>query len=358
MNVQEQHIEINISSQKIRSNYYRKFLDSEIDWIMNKQVDRFIKDRIKADQDSLGFDATEIDMEALRTLVVLDRQLRTFKIEDDAVRSELPGNFSYRVDIFCNTTDQCDSHYTTDNKVTTTNLYLYSFPVTETVKADAPYYQALRFVLGNVDILNVTGLTGLAQKSELFTVRDYTLGKLWQYTNDSLQSNPEASIDFYWEEFGNIRKPGNIIVVCKTQQTVSNKIYIDGTSTDAVETIITKDLYTPSNNGKLYPARVVKGFLRSSIRSSTFAGTRSNSPIAALSGNQIKVYHDKKLIVSKLSLSYIRKPAKINLLLSQNCDLAPEFHQEICDRTVLYIKELTLSPDWEIKLKDMMMNKD
>jgi len=98
--------------------------------------------------------------------------------------------------------------------------------------------------------------------------------------------------------------------------------------------------------------------MRSRIRTSTFCKTITSSPISAVTGNQLKVYHDNRFIVSKCKVSYIRKPAKINLLLNQNCDLANEFHQEICDRVSLYIKELTDAPDWEVKFRDMMTNKD
>lgn len=359
MDVQEMHIEINISSQKIRSNYYRKFLDSEIDWLLNKHVDRFIKDRIKQDQDSYGFDATEIDLDALRTLVVLDRQLRTFQIETDAVRAELPGNYSYLVDDFSNTVDKCDTrNYNLANKPTTTNYYIYSFPLGQTTKAGTPFYQTMSLKLNGTDIFNVSGLAGLPDKTELFTIRSYILDQLSKYVIDSLQTNPEAPIDFYWEEFGNTRRPGCILAICNAQQVGTNSITIDGTAVAATEIIATRLFFPTISSGTLCPNRLIRGPFRSQLRSSTFAGTRSNSPISAVSGNQIKVYHDGKFIVSKLPISYIRKPAKINLLLSQNCDLAPEFHREICDRVTLDIKELTMSPDWEIKMRDMMLNKD
>ena len=107
MNVQEMHIEVNMSSQKIRSNYYRKFKDSEVDWLLNKHTDRFIRDRIKQDTDSLGFDSTEVDMDALRTLEVLDRELATLMIEDYATHAEVPGNYAYMIDDFSFTIDQC-----------------------------------------------------------------------------------------------------------------------------------------------------------------------------------------------------------------------------------------------------------
>lgn len=359
MNVQEMHIEINISTQKIRSNYYRKFLDSEIDWLLNKHVDRFIKDRIKQDQDSLGFDSTEIDLDSLRTIVVLDREVSVFQVEDDAVRAELPGNYSYLIDDYSLTVDKCNiALYNAATKTADLPLYLYTFPLAQSTKVGAPYYQSMAFTLNSNSIFSVSGLPGLQDKTELFAVRNYILDQLSRDVAKRLQTTPLSPVDYYWEEFGSYRAPNSIIAVCSTQQIGLNQLTIDGTNITGTESIVTRTFLPIITGSKLSTDRLIRGAFRSQVRTSTFAGTKVNSPISAVSANQLKVYHDGKFIVSKLKMSYVRKPAKINLLLNQNCDLASEFHQEICDRVTLYIKELTMAPDWEIRMKDMMMNKD
>lgn len=360
MNVQEMHIEINISTQKIRSNYYRKFLTSEIDWLLNKHVDRFVKDRIKQDQDSLGFDATEIDLDALRTIVVLDRQLATFQVEDDATRAELPGNYSYLIDDFSNTIDKCDKgNYTIATRTQTTPVYIYTFPLQQSdLTAPGPYYQNMSMQLNGVQLFNAASLPGLPDPTELWAVRDYILNQLSEYVLNSLQSSPQAAIDFYWETFGGYTSSNSILAVTTIQQTSLNQLNIDDIVITGTESTVTKNFIPNINAGKLANDRLVRGPFRSKLRTSTFCRTIPNSPISAVSGNQLKIYHDGKFIVSKSKISYVRKPAKINLLLNQNCDIAPEFHQEICDRVSLYIKELTDAPDWEVKFRDMMQNKD
>ncbi len=358
MNVQEQHIDIDLAVQKINANYYRQLTSEEKDWLLNKHIGRFIKDRIKQDTDSLGFDATEVDMDALRTLVVLDRELVTFHIEDDATRAELPGDYSYLIDDFSNTIAKCDTaNYKAATNFQDATVYIYSFPLIQTTKGSSPYYQILNLKLNNVNILNVTGLPGLGTPDELFTVRDYILGQLTNYVRTQLLEDPSYNIDFYWEKFGSVYKPNCFLAVTTTQQTNTNTITIDATTTAATESTITRN-FVPLVAGKLCANRLVRGHFRSNLRSSAFARTSCTSPISALNGNQIKVYHDGKFIISKLKVSYIRKPAKISLSLNQNCDIAEEFHNEINDRVILDIKELIVSPDWEIKLRDMMTNKD
>lgn len=360
MNVLEQHIDINLGAQKINSHYYRKFLDNEIDWLLNKHVGRFIKDRIKQDTDSLGFDATEVDMDALRTLVVLDRQVSTFHLEDDATRAELPGDYSFLIDDFSQTIDKCSKSYTAATAFIDRVVYIYSFPLTTTTKSTTPYYQSLALTLNGISIFSSTGLQGLPTNNETFTVRDYITGKTTDFVRQQLKADPAYNIDFYWERFNSHYSPNSFLAITTTQQTGTNKITIDGVDTGATEYQLTLNFVPTVTDSltKLCANRLVRGHFRSNLRTSAFARTSSDSPISAIADNQLKIYHDKKFIISKLKISYIRKPAKISLLLNQNCDLAEEFHSEICDRVILDIKELTLAPDWEIKLRDMMSNKD
>jgi len=355
MNAQEMHIELDLSVQKIRSNYYRQILDSEKDWILNKMVERFRKDRIKQDTDSLGFDATEIDLDALRTLVVLDRELPTFQVQDDSIQAELPGNYSYLIDDFSYTIDSCNTGaYKAATTFVNTTEWIYTYPLVPSA-ASGRFYQAMSFMLSGSTLFDVSGLPGLFTANETFTVRDYILHQLWR----SRYMLSLTDVDFYWERYKTTYTPNAFIAVSTTRQLSSNTITIDGVTTTATESSLTSENFIPeTSGGTLCNDRLVRGHFRSSLRSSAFAKTTSLSPISAVSGNQIKVYHDGKFIISKLRVSYVRKPAKISLLLSQNCDIAEEFHQEICDRAVLYIKELIGSPDWEVKLRDMMTNKD
>ena len=349
MNALEMHIEVNLSLQKIKSNYYRNLLDSEIDWILNKHVDRFVKDRIRQDSDSLGFDATEIDLDALRTLVVLDRDLPTFQIESDATRAELPGDYAYLIDDFSYTVPSTDlANFAAANQFVNTPVYMYAYPLIASVSSTP--YQNISFKLASNFIFNSSGLTGLQTAAETFTIRDYILNQLW--------TNRPVGVDFYWERCMGIYMPNTIIAVSNTAQVGTNTITIDGVVTNATSSSFNQNYVPALSAGTLVNNRLVRGHYRSNLRMSVFAQAATESPISAVSGNQIKVYHDGKFIVTKLRVSYVRKPAKINLYLNQNCDLADTFHQQICDMSVLYMKELITAPDWEVKLKDRMLNKD
>lgn len=352
MNVQEQHIEINLSSQKIASNVNRNFDPSELDWILNKMVDRFIKDRIKEDKDSLGFDATEIDLDALRTIIVNDRFIPVFTQNgEQEVYADLPGDYSYLIDDASAVINNCDSRFKTASKFTSKTKNIYTYPINASTKAGSgPFYTDFTFTLNATAIITVTAGPGLRTKEELFTFKNYLLGKLWD-----LQI---SGVEFYWERYNGIYSRQSIIVVSDAVQT-GNSITIDGTTTaGATSSVVRTYAPTITSRSKIVSNRLIRGQVRSNVLDSTFAGTSSESPISAITQAKLKVYYGENFIVNKLRITYVRKPSKISLSLGQDCDLAEEFHMQICDMAVLYIKELTMAPDWELKLRDNMESKN
>jgi len=358
MNVQEMHIDVNLVTQKIASNINRKFDPAEIDWLLNREVERFIKDRIKKDQDSLGFEATEVDLDAIRTLVVNDQVLSVRKqaIADRTVFGWLPGDYSYLVDDFSIVLQSCNKNeYYRGINFTTNPEYIYSFQLKpSTASFPGPFYANMSITLNDTLIIEQVDGPGTATPDELFTYKSYIMNRLW--------SLPGGNITWFWERYGSFYKQGCILAVTTTQQ-VTNNIEIDGVSTDAIETIqnyLSAPLIVPAKieDRDPVPNRLIKGSARSNVLKSTFARTRPSTPVSSVDGNLLRVYHDTKFIVNNLIISYIRKPAKISLALSVDCDLPEEFHSQIVDRTQVTIKELTMNPDWQVALQSMMLNKE
>jgi hypothetical protein len=79
------------------------------------------------------------------------------------------------------------------------------------------------------------------------------------------------------------------------------------------------------------------------------------SPISELEQGSLWVYgDDASFIVTKVRVSYVKKPARIDLTLGQDCELPSEFHMAVCDLTVEYFKGMIADPNWEVKLRDNM----
>lgn len=358
MNVQEMHIDVDIMTQKISSNLFRKFDPAEIDWLLNREVERFIKDRIKEDKDSLGFEATEVDLDAIRTLVVNDQVLSVRKINptDRTVFAWLPGDYSYLVDDFSIILQRCHwSEYQAATNFTTTDEYIYTFPLNPSVLTEGPYYVNSNITLNSGTIISQSSGPGLLTPDELFTYRNYLMNQLW-----SLNS---GNVTWFWERYGTFYKQNCIIAVSNAAQTGTNSITIDGVVINATQTIqpyVSAPIVMPANidDQEPTPNRLIKGSARSNVLKSVFAKSRASSVVSSVDGNLLRAYHDTKFIVNSLIISYIRKPRKISLSLAQDCDLPEEFHSQIVDRLSVTVKELTMNPDWQIALQSMMMNKD
>jgi hypothetical protein len=71
MTIKEMHIEVGLSSQQVASSINRRFIPDEIDWVLNKIIDRYVKDCIKpkvytGDSD---FEEFQIDVDKIKTLL-------------------------------------------------------------------------------------------------------------------------------------------------------------------------------------------------------------------------------------------------------------------------------------------------
>lgn len=360
MNVQEMHIDVNLVTQKIASNIFRKFDPSEIDWLLNREVERYIKDRIKRDQDSMGFEATEVDLDAIRTLVVNDLVLAVRKqaTTDRTVFAWLPGDYSYMVDDYSVVLQACNkTEYFNGINFAATLEYVYAFPLkVSTASFPGPFYSDYNITYAGDTILEQVSGPGLSTPDELFTFRDVLMSKLWRVDN--------GNTTWYWERYGNVYKQNCILAVSINDfSAFTNSITIDGSPQDAVQTVqsyFSVPVITPAKvaDREPVPNRLIKGSSRSNVLKSAFAKSRASSPVSSVDGNLLRAYHDTKFIVNNLIISYIRKPAKISLALGVDCDLPEEFHSQIVDRTQVTIKELTANPDWQMALQSMMLNKE
>lgn len=95
------------------------------------------------------------------------------------------------------------------------------------------------------------------------------------------------------------------------------------------------------------PARVVEQDKLYEMLRNPFAKSLPTTPVAALNSEEITIYQTKKFILKGVELDYIRKPEKIDLSSSQDCELAEHTHHEIVDMTVKHILEIIESPRYQ-----------
>jgi hypothetical protein len=345
MNVFEMHIEVKQATQNIAANTRRKLQSEEIDWILNKNVERFIADRVKPKKDGSGLhEVNQFDIDGVRTL--LSTAECTAKVDGTDYKCMLPADYSFLLSDDSRVTLICGTSSFTPTSVTENVLRI---PLKQSVKSAAKFYETVSITidgtthtLADLNTNNAGTYNGLASKQEIFVVRDAMLSHL-----------RSKNVEVYWERYHDIYYPNHFLFPGRAAGSITIDSGTDSTTSGTVGTIT----YTKYNlNGdKWSPNRLTASSQISVMIDTAFVKSHYHSPISELEGNYLIVHGDRSFIVSKSRVNYVKKPRKINLALAQNCDLPEEFHPAICDMAVEYFKAMTQDPNWEVKLKDNMM---
>jgi hypothetical protein len=107
-------------------------------------------------------------------------------------------------------------------------------------------------------------------------------------------------------------------------------------------------MHCDSNDAIDVPVRVVEQDKVHEMMRNPFMTSTINSPLGVLVGPEVIVYQNpKKFILKGVIIDYIRKPSKINLSSSNDCELLEHTHHEIVDMTVKHILEIIESPRYQ-----------
>lgn len=332
MNAREMHIEIRQSLSQVGANRTRSFLDEELDLALNKIQDRFIQNRLKPKADnSGGFELDQIGADSIRTLIVSARELTPYMDPSDPTRyfCYLPADYQALLSDWSYTKLLCGA----DPAIVNKTLTIYRLRQDYTGKSSAPFYQTMSITMGSTVVGIPTNLpyqntyTGYQDKADISFLIPWILRKG----------------NFYWENFGeDLEYPGHYLV--PTEGSISPTILtLDGTTISPTVGTDVKNLIIHSDEGDYYDNRLTASNDVSGLSSTAFLSTSHYAPISELGRGVLFVYRNPtdsagNFIVSKVGISYVRKPQPINLSLNTGSELPPSFHHTLCDLVVEYLK--------------------
>lgn len=327
MTTQEMHIEVNQSLQKVAANKTRKFLNEEIDLVLNKMVHRFVQSKVKPRRDgSGGFEIDQLDVDAVRPLLKTV-QLPAYISDPERYVAFLPGDYDYLIADSSFVHNLCGIATPAPTPKTLTILTLRQ---DRSGRTDPPFYASMSVQLGG-HTTSIPGslsynnsYAGYGTKEEVRDMVPHVLHDFWA-----------AGLDIHWEVWNNIRKPGHYILAGE-DVTAVGALIVDGTTLTQL-TNTTRTLGTHATAGTRVANRLTNSSMVPDLLNTAFYKSSSLTPISELQGDNIYLYTDGNFTVNKLEVVYIRKPRIISLLLGTDCDLAPTFHQHICDLAVEYI---------------------
>jgi len=340
----EYHIEVGQGFQKAASNVYDYFQPEEIDYCLNKHVDRFIERCVRPRKDGSGaFEINEASLADIQNIIKKDHTLTVYKAGEDKGYALMPRDYNYLLNDRSIMVSDCTTNFTTD--VTGKSEYIGLLRFTDSVKGSAPYYNTLSITInGNTvfDIVNYKISTGLNAVNEKFVIIHLILEVL-----------TSRGINVYWERYRDLYEQDKFIIVSDIALTGS--INIDGTVNVMTVSSTSYDIFMSGSEKEVTNRLTNSAALPSVLNDNVLYKSISRSPVSNLAGNKLFIFHSKRFIVNTAVIDYVRKPRKISLLLNQSCDLSENAARKICDLTVEYLKNIVESPAYQLKVQDNLL---
>lgn len=396
MLVQELHIRVQEGLRKLNSSVYQNLLPQQIDFLLNLSQIRLVKDRIKPQQEtnSEPFEQQKV-YDDIQNLIEEKFELPTFVSNTG---SRIPYSFAYLPSDYLGLASDASLVY--DNctlsqaQVQATTNYTEAicyftnasgFPANTkpfqfdnaVIPSSPPFYKNLQLQQnGGVNIFQAvsstttvgsnneavgfgTIYTGYSSQKEAFYCIDWIL----EFVNRRLPvvlSNGDILTGIYWEQYSNTYVPNTFLLVIQRIAVSSaqfvlsydNKTFTSSTLNSTVyqTSSIAQNLCTEVSNRLVKPGR-----LNDVLSNNYFYKTSPLNPVSYLESNKINVYFDKRFIVNKIIIDYIRKPRRIDLNLNQTSELKESLQYELIDYCIEYAKMTINNPTWKDNLQDSML---
>jgi hypothetical protein len=334
MTPQEMIIGVNLELQKINSNSNSSFQDEEIEWFLYDETLRFIKTRMRPDLlKGVGFQDDEKRYDDLENLITPVSLPAYVDAGGDCIFAYLPYDYMHRINDRSLTKDLCGATY--NPTVANTSFYTAKYLLPSIALST---YSSLQIFINSVGYFFATDYfpSGLPDALAKFQLMNY----IQEVTNKLTITNPPVS---KYEKFMGQYQSGSLIVESSVAFTLAHSYTGSGGTIQFPITQTQLSTVSAITGAKEVPNRLTKTDLLHDIRRSSIANTKHYSPLSDINDGKIRVWHDKKFIVSGIKMDYIRRPKKISVTLNQGCELNENVHPEIVVNTAKRLAGITRS---------------
>lgn len=344
MTPQEMHIGINLLLQKVNSNITSSLRPEELDWFLNEDVLRYIKQTTDplSNSKKIGDQDTQKKYDDLKALIV-PKTLPVYTRDSKSVFAYLPSDYIALKNDRSLTKDLCGAVYAPTT--TSASIYYTTFKLPTTVNG----YSAIIISINSVIVFDSSNYPN-------FVSNTATLKAKFEYIDFIVQAIRDAGYECKYESYLNLFFRESIIIASTSNITVTIGIGIPVIITNYTTIVINKTRIDNVANSLEVENRLTKTEKIYKLLPLAFGSTLSSSPLSTLERDSLIVYHNQKFIVSSVNIDYIRKPKKISLLLNQGCELDENVHSEIVENTAKRIAALVASQNYQL-LKEENINK-
>lgn len=337
MNIKEMHVAIGTEMNKINSALFENILEQEVDFAINTNILRFVKQRysVLSNLKHKGFEMSQKRIDDLRTLVTPNYTAKAY----------LPP--SYDPDI----TEKVMFYFPADYMLAVNSRFKVAH------NDCAAFTYSTSTVSPSLDTLDINAL-GITDWS-LFRIRNNTDGYVLSLGAEATNYNATDDLtyivriilqtlrlqynfsqyEFYWENYHNTYYKNKIVIVNKTA--TDWEYATDGsTYTDFVPVTESALTYYSNTSNMNTSGKLVQEDDIFAMQADPFNKTAADFPLFFTSNYNYNVFIDRNLfVVTDVILSYIRTPRTVSYYLGQDCDLPEHTHAEIVSMVVDYLLE-------------------
>jgi len=326
-----------------------------------------MKQRIRpqSNEKRLGLQEDQKRYDDLENLIVsasdpvngLSARLDAHPNDDNSVYAFLPKDYFFLLNDRSLTKDLCGVTYAP----TTANYKL------DTACYTLPSITITQFATLEIWVARSASDIGSATYTKIFSANTYfpsglpSLESKFELLNLIIQTLNKEGFDAKYETYRDVSCPGGIVVtkaeVDAAQPFLFQNRYNTG-SPITQQITVTKKTYTKLSDvagSSEKDNRLTKTAELFQLLGSSSATTFHYSPITCLSNRKLIGYHNKKFILSKFYIDYIRMPKKISLSLNQSCELSENVHEEIVFNTAKRLAGNTLSEAYKNLINESLL---
>ena len=347
MLISEMHIALDQELNKINSALYDILTPYEKDFALNKNIERFVKQRYGAASNikRKGFEMSQKRIDDLRALVQTNYFVNAYvpiSLDPDSsisVEAEFPSDYMFLLN--------------QRSKISYNPCGTF-VPVTESFTEE---YAVLDLSINNLDLAAFLNWGTFVLKATGNTVYSNTSASSYTRADDSIMIdilidhiknvwqttvwNTKYDIEVYYEKYDTKFFPNSLIFVYKGTGTAPTWTYSvnNPASFNTLSTINnSKSKYTITNTITVANRAVQQDDLFA-LQQDPFGATTFDFPLSIINDNKVRIYFDDTFVVNQTIMSYLRKPKTVSYYLSINCNLPEETHDEIVSMTASYLLE-------------------
>lgn len=353
MTTQELHIQLDILLQKVSSNWNKNFLPQELDFFINREIFKFIRQRINPlsnNKKQSGFDIIQ-RVENLNSLInTVSPNINN--INQKEANIQLPFDFLSYISTEVDTYLVCPEDNLQTNTIT---KYYQTFPpinnITDFIQAELSITYNLTNVSPTVVMLCHTNNfpAGYLPQDD---IEDYK--KVFIYNNGILNISLSNLPNGFELKFDNNTQ---LFEISGNQpfSTFFPITYTSGTNNTPITTINKILNIYDLKTDLISKIRIIDEEFKRNIKNSNLSSSKDDNLVGILRDNEILITKSKNAVNTIANLTYYKKPRKIDLLLGINSDLPNEVLDEIISNTAQTLKAVISSDTYDKYVQENLL---